>query len=112
MQRIEAIIKPFKLDDVKKRLFDLGVKGMTVSEVHGFDRGGEQREGYRGLGDPTDFVPKVRLVIVLDDQQVDDVVNGLKASAHTGEVGDGKIFVSPVTTVVRIRTGECDSEAL
>ena len=112
MQRIEAIIKPFKLDDVKKRLHDIGIRGMTVSEVRGFGRTGGKREVYRGSAYTVDFVPKSRLVIVVDDKQVSQVVDNLVAAARTGEIGDGKVFVTSVTSVIRIRTGERDVEAL
>lgn len=112
MQRIEAIIKPFKLDDVKNRLHEIGIKGLTVSEVRGFGRTGGKREVYRGSAYQVDFVPKVRLVIIVDDKMVTQVCDTLVSAARTGEIGDGKIFVSPVTTAIRIRTGERDSEAL
>jgi nitrogen regulatory protein P-II 1 len=112
MQRIEAIIKPFKLDDVKNRLHEIGIKGLTVSEVRGFGRTGGKREVYRGSAYQVDFVPKVRLVIIVDDKMVAQVCDSLMAAARTGEIGDGKIFVSPVTTAIRIRTGERDSDAL
>jgi nitrogen regulatory protein P-II 1 len=112
MQRIEAIIRPFKLDEVKRRLHDLGIRGMTVSEVRGFGRTGGKREVHRGSAYQVDFIPKIRVMIVVHDKQVVDVVEGLVAAARTGEIGDGKIFVSPVATTIRIRTGERDVEAL
>jgi nitrogen regulatory protein P-II 1 len=112
MQRIEAIIKPFKLDDVKTRLHELGIKGLTVSEVRGFGRTGGKREVYRGSAYQVDFIPKVKLLIVVDDKVVTQVCDALIAAARTGEIGDGKIFVSPVTTAIRIRTGERDNDAL
>ena len=112
MQRIEAIIKPFKLDDVKKRLHDIGIRGMTVSEARGFGRTGGKREVYRGSAYQVDFVPKVRLMVVVDDKQVTEVTDSLIAAARTGEIGDGKIFITPVTSAIRIRTGERDLEAL
>jgi len=112
MQRIEAIIKPFKLDDVKSRLHELGVKGLTVSEVRGFGRTGGKREVYRGSAYQVDFIPKVKLLIVVDDKMVSQVCDALIAAARTGEIGDGKIFVSPVTSAIRIRTGERDNDAL
>jgi nitrogen regulatory protein P-II 1 len=112
MQRIEAIIKPFKLDEVKKRLHEIGIRGMTVSEARGFGRTGGKREVYRGSAYQVDFVPKTRVVVVVDDKQVTEVVDALVAAARTGEIGDGKVFVVPVTSVVRIRTGERDTEAL
>ena len=112
MQRIEAIIKPFKLDDVKTRLHELGIKGLTVSEVRGFGRTGGKREVYRGSAYQVDFIPKVKLLIVVDDKMVTQVCDALIAAARTGEIGDGKIFVSPVTSAIRIRTGARDSAAL
>jgi nitrogen regulatory protein P-II 1 len=112
MQRIEAIIKPFRLDDVKKRLHEIGIRGMTVSEARGFGRTGGKREVYRGSAYQVDFVPKVRLMVVVDDRQVTEVTDALVSAARTGEIGDGKIFVTPVTSAIRIRTGERDSEAL
>jgi nitrogen regulatory protein P-II 1 len=112
MQRIEAIIRPFKLDEVKRRLHEIGIRGMTVSEVRGFGRTGGKREVHRGSAYAIDFVPKIRVMIVVHDKQVADVVDGLVAAARTGAIGDGKIFVSPVSTTIRIRTGERDVEAL
>jgi nitrogen regulatory protein P-II 1 len=112
MKRIEAIIKSFKLDEVKDRLYQVGARGMTVSEVRGFGRTGGKREVYRGSSYTVDFVPKVRIQIVVDDDVVQPIVDAILASARTGEIGDGKIFISPVADVIRIRTGERGPEAV
>ena len=112
MKKIEAIIKPFKLDDVKDRLREIGVQGMTVSEVKGFGRTGGKKEVYRGSAYVVDFVPKVRNQIVVKDEMVKDVVEALMAVARTGHIGDGKIFVTPIEEVIRIRTGERGEDAL
>jgi nitrogen regulatory protein P-II 1 len=112
MKRIEAIIKSFKLDEVKDRLCQIGAHGMTVSEVRGFGRTGGKREVYRGSSYTVDFVPKVRVQVIVDDEMVHAIVEGIVAAARTGEIGDGKIFISPVADVVRIRTGERGMEAV
>jgi nitrogen regulatory protein P-II 1 len=112
MKRIEAIIKSFKLDEVKARLCQAGVQGMTVSEVRGFGRTGGKREVYRGSAYTIDFVPKMRIQIVVDEEMVHPVVEAILSSARTGEIGDGKIFISPVADVIRIRTGERGFEAI
>jgi nitrogen regulatory protein P-II 1 len=112
MKKIEAIIKPFKLDDVKDRLREIGVQGMTVSEVKGFGRTGGKKEVYRGSAYVVDFVPKVRIQIVVKDEMVKDVVEALMNVSRTGHIGDGKIFVTPVEEVIRIRTGERGEDAL
>ena len=112
MKRIEAIIKSFKLDEVKDRLYQVGARGMTVSEVRGFGRTGGKREVYRGSSYTVDFVPNVRIQIVVDDDMVQPIVDAILASARTGEIGDGKIFISPVADVIRIRTGERGPEAI
>ena len=112
MKRIEAIIKSFKLDEVKARIFQVGARGMTVSEVRGFGRTGGKHEVYRGSSYTVDFVPKVRIQIVVDDEMVHPIVDAIMSSARTGEIGDGKIFVSPMTEVIRVRTGERGHEAL
>ena len=112
MKKIEAIIKPFKLDDVKDRLREVGVQGMTVYEVKGFGRTGGKKEVYRGSAYVVDFVPKVRIEIVVKDDIVRDVVEAITAVARTGRIGDGKIFVTPVEEAIRIRTGERAEDAL
>jgi len=112
MKKIEAVIKPFKLDEVKERLSEIGVEGMTVSEVKGFGRSGGKREIYRGAEYIVDFVPKVKLEIIVRDEQVHEVIDSVLEAAKTGKIGDGKIFVTPVEEVVRIRTGERGPSAL
>lgn len=112
MKKIEAIIKPFKLDDVKDRLREIGVQGMTVSEVKGFGRTGGKKEVYRGSAYVVDFVPKVRVQVLVKDSMAKDVVDALCAVAKTGQIGDGKIFIEPVEEVIRIRTGERGEDAL
>ena len=112
MQLITAIVKPFKLDDVKDALKAIGVQGITVSEVRGFGRQGGHTETYRGAEYNIDFVPKVRLEIVVNDSQVDAVVDAIKSAATTGKIGDGKIWVSNINRIVRIRTGEEGSDAV
>ena len=112
MKKIEAIIKPFKLDEVKEALADVGVLGLTVTEVKGFGRQGGHTETYRGAEYRIDFVPKVRLEIVVDDADVQGVIDTIARSAQTGKIGDGKVWVSPVELLVRIRTGERDADAL
>jgi nitrogen regulatory protein PII len=112
MKLITAIIKPFKLDDVKDALKAAGITGITVEEVRGFGRQGGHTETYRGAEYKIDFVPKVSLSIVVEDDAVDDVVDTIVTSAATGKIGDGKIWVSPVDRLVRIRTGEEGSDAI
>ncbi|MDY6843909.1 MAG: P-II family nitrogen regulator [Thermodesulfobacteriota bacterium] len=112
MKKVEAIIKPFKLDEVKERLTELGVHGMTVSEVKGFGRQKGHTEIYRGAEYVIDFVPKIKLEIVIGDDLVSKVVETIEKSARTGKIGDGKIFVFPVEEAIRIRTGERKEEAL
>jgi len=106
MKKIEAIIKPFKLDDVKDAVTKVGVLGMTVSEVRGFGRSLGQREVYRGAEYVVDLIPKLKLEVVVNDDQVESVVEAIVAAAFTGKIGDGKVFVIPVEDAVRIRTGE------
>ncbi|NOQ94111.1 MAG: P-II family nitrogen regulator [Methylophaga sp.] len=106
MKKIEAIIKPFKLDDVREALSDIGVTGLTVSEVKGFGRQKGHTELYRGAEYVVDFLPKIKLEIVLADEQIESCVEAIIKAAHTGRIGDGKIFVTPVEQVIRIRTGE------
>lgn len=112
MKKVEAIIKPFKLDEVREALGAAGVQGMTVTEVKGFGRQRGHSELYRGAEYVVDFLPKVKLEIVVDDQQVHQVVESLENAAKTGRIGDGKIFVTTVEEVVRIRTGERGPAAL
>jgi nitrogen regulatory protein P-II 1 len=112
MQLITAIIKPFKLDDVKSALKDLGVSGMTVDEVQGFGRQRGHTEVYRGAEYTVDFVPKVRVEVLADDADVDRLVDAIVAASRTDKIGDGKVWWSPVGGVVRIRTGEKGSDAL
>lgn len=112
VKKVEAIIRPFKLDEVKEGLSDLGVQGMTVSEVKGFGRTGGKKEVYRGSAYVVDFVPKVKVEIVVPDDIVRQVVDIIVSHARTGRIGDGKIFVFDVQEVVRIRTGETGPGAL
>jgi nitrogen regulatory protein P-II 1 len=112
MKKIEAIIKPFKLDDVKEALTGIGVIGMTVSEVRGFGRQKGHTELYRGGEYTVDFLPKIKIEVVVPDSLVDKVAGVLAGAAKTGNIGDGKIFVHPVDTAIRIRTGERDESAL
>ncbi|MFN2353189.1 MAG: P-II family nitrogen regulator [Desulfopila sp.] len=112
MKKIEAIVKPFKLDDVKDALDGRGVHGMTVSEIKGYGRQKGHREMYRGAEYVLDFVPKVKIEVVVAGDRVDEVVDVLRKAAHTGKIGDGKIFVLPVERVVRVRTGEQDGDAV
>ena len=112
MKKVEAIIKPFKLDEVKESLSEIGVHGMTVSEVKGFGRTGGKKEVYRGSAYVVDFVPKVKLEIIVPEESVRQVVNAIVEAAKTGRIGDGKIFVTPVDEVIRIRTGETGEDAI
>jgi nitrogen regulatory protein P-II 1 len=112
MKKIEAIIKPFKLDEVKDALAEVGVQGMTVTEVKGFGRTGGKKEVYRGSAYVVDFVPKVKIEVVVPDELVHDVLDAIEKSAKTGRIGDGKIFVVPIEEAVRIRTGERGKEAI
>jgi nitrogen regulatory protein P-II 1 len=112
MKKIEAIIRPHKLDEVKDRLRQIGVAGMTLSEVKGFGRTGGKTEVYRGSAYVVDFVPKVRLEIVVKDSLAADVVQAIAAEAKTGKIGDGKIFVTNVEEALRIRTGERGEDAI
>ena len=106
MKRVEAIIKPFKLDDVREALSDIGVTGLTVSEVKGFGRQKGHTELYRGAEYVVDFLPKIKLEIVLAEDQIEACIEAITKAAHTGRIGDGKIFVTPIEQVIRIRTGE------
>ena len=112
MKLVTAIIKPFKLDDVKAALETLGVLGLTVSEVRGYGRQKGHTEVYRGAEYTVDLVPKVRIEVLVDDLEVDKVVDTVLESARTGKIGDGKVWVSPVDSVVRVRTGERGADAL
>ena len=112
MKKIEAIIKPFKLDEVKEALQDAGIQGLSVIEVKGFGRQKGHTELYRGAEYVVDFLPKVKIDVVLDDDQVDAAIEAITDAAKTDKIGDGKIFVSPVEQAIRIRTGETGSEAL
>ncbi|QAR33379.1 P-II family nitrogen regulator [Geovibrio thiophilus] len=112
MKKIEAIIKPFKLDDVKEKLTEVGIRGITISEVKGFGRQKGHTELYRGAEYVIDFIPKIKIEVVLPDEMVDDAVNIIMESAKTGRIGDGKIFVTSIDQIVRIRTGETGEEAL
>ncbi len=112
MKLIQAIIKPFKLDDVREALTEIGVTGMTATEVKGFGRQKGHTELYRGAEYVVDFLPKVKLELVINDEQVDMAIETIQKAAHTGKIGDGKIFVMPVEQVVRIRTGEQGRDAV
>jgi nitrogen regulatory protein P-II 1 len=112
LKKIEAIIRPFKLDEVKIALVNAGIVGMTVSEVRGFGRQKGQTERYRGSEYTVEFLQKLKLEIVVDDDQVDMVVDKVVEASRTGEIGDGKIFISPVEQTIRIRTGEKNLEAI
>ena len=112
MKKVEAIIKPFKLDEVKERLAEIGVHGMTVTEVKGFGRTGGKKEVYRGSAYVVDFVPKVKVDVVVPDNLVNDVIDAIEKSAKTGRIGDGKIFVTPIEEAIRIRTGERGKDAI
>ncbi len=112
MKKIEAVIKPFKLEDVKDALAEIGITGMTVSEVKGYGRQKGHSELYRGAEYVVDFLPKIKMEMVVDDAMVDQVVNTVVEAARTGKIGDGKIFISDINKIIRIRTGETDSDAL
>ncbi len=112
MKKIQAIIKPFKLDDVKDALTEIGVKGMTISEVKGYGRQKGHTEIYRGAEYVVDFIPKVKIEIVVSADMVDLVVDTIRDTANTGKIGDGKIFVIPIERIVRVRTGEEDHDAI
>ena len=112
MKKVEVIIKPFKLDNVREALSDIGITGMTVTEVKGFGRQKGHTELYRGAEYVVDFLPKVKIEIVIAEEQLEQCIETVKNSAHTGKIGDGKIFVSAIEKVVRIRTGETDKDAI
>ncbi|MCK4944906.1 MAG: P-II family nitrogen regulator [Alphaproteobacteria bacterium] len=112
MKKIEAIIKPFKFDEVKEALHEVGVQGMTVMEVRGFGRQKGHTELYRGAEYVVDFLPKIKIEVVVENEQVDDVIEVIQNAASTGRIGDGKIFILPVENVIRVRTGERGKEAI
>ncbi len=112
VKKVEAIIKPFKLDDVREALSDIGITGMTATEVKGFGRQKGHTELYRGAEYVVDFLPKVKIEIVVSESQTDACLDAITEAARTGKIGDGKIFVTPVGKVVRIRTGELDEDAI
>ncbi|MEP0944419.1 MAG: P-II family nitrogen regulator [Rhizobiaceae bacterium] len=112
MKKIEAIIKPFKLDEVKEALQEVGLQGITVLEAKGFGRQKGHTELYRGAEYVIDFLPKVKIEVVVNDDQVEDAIEAIRKAAETGRIGDGKIFVSPIEQAIRIRTGETGAEAV
>jgi nitrogen regulatory protein P-II 1 len=112
MQKIEAIIKPFKLDEVKEALNQIGIQGITVSEVKGFGRQKGHTELYRGAEYVVDFLPKIKVEVVVQDEMVEKVTDAIQTSANTGRIGDGKIFIIPIAEAVRIRTGERGGDAI
>jgi len=112
MKKIEAIIKPFKLDDVRSALTEVGITGMTATEVKGFGRQKGHTELYRGAEYVVDFIPKVKIEIILEAERVEQCIEAITSAARTGKIGDGKIFVSDVARIVRIRTGETDNDAI
>jgi nitrogen regulatory protein P-II 1 len=112
VKKVEAIIKPFKLEEVKEALSNAGIKGLTVSEVKGFGRQKGHKELYRGAEYEIEFLPKLKLEIVVSDGELETVIEAIASSARTGRLGDGKVFVSPIEEVVRIRTGEIGEEAI
>jgi len=112
LKKVEAIIKPFKLDEVKEALNEIGIQGITISEVKGFGRQKGHTELYRGAEYVVDFIPKIKLEIIVSDSILPQVIEAIEKSAKTGRIGDGKIFVTPVEAVVRIRTGETGEDAL
>jgi nitrogen regulatory protein P-II 1 len=112
MKKVEAVIKPFKLDDVKEALHEIGIQGLTVTEAKGFGRQKGHTELYRGAEYVVDFLPKVKIEVIMEDQMVERAIEAIQQAAHTGRIGDGKIFVSPIDEVVRIRTGERGPDAI
>jgi nitrogen regulatory protein P-II 1 len=112
MKKIDAIIKPFKLDDVKEALNEIGIQGMTISEVKGYGRQKGHKEIYRGAEYIVDFIPKIKIEIVVEADRTDEVVEKIRQAANTGKIGDGKIFVTPVEEAVRVRTGETGKDAI
>ncbi|MGZ8370901.1 MAG: P-II family nitrogen regulator [Caulobacteraceae bacterium] len=112
MKKVEAVVKPFKLDDVKEALQDIGIQGMTVSEVKGYGRQKGHTELYRGAEYVVDFLPKIKIELVVGDDQLQGVIDAITTAARTGKIGDGKIFVTDVSEVIRIRTGETGPHAI
>ncbi|MFO8083140.1 MAG: P-II family nitrogen regulator [Desulfobacterales bacterium] len=112
MKKIEAIIKPFKLDEVKEALNEIGIKGMTITEVKGYGRQKGHKEIYRGAEYVVDFIPKTKIEIIVSTDQVEQVVETIQKSAKTGKLGDGKIFITPIENAVRVRTGETGKDAI
>jgi nitrogen regulatory protein PII len=112
MKKVEAVIKPFKLDDVKEALNEIGIQGMTISEVKGYGRQKGHKEIYRGAEYVVDFIPKIKLEIIVEAKWVDQVVEKIQQAAHTGKLGDGKIFILPVEEAIRVRTGEKGKDAI
>ncbi|MGB5684952.1 MAG: P-II family nitrogen regulator [Candidatus Electrothrix sp.] len=112
MKKVEVIIKPFKLDAVKTALNEIGIKGMTISEVKGYGRQKGHTEIYRGAEYKVDFLPKIKVEIIVEAEMVDKIIDVVVEAARTGKIGDGKIFILPVEKIVRVRTGETDSEAI
>ncbi len=112
MKKIEAIIKPYKLEEVKEAIMELGIMGMTISEAKGFGRQKGHKEIYRGAEYTVDFMPKIKIEVVVDTAMVQDVINAIIKTANTGQIGDGKIFVLPIEKAIRIRTGEENENAL
>ena len=112
MKKVEAIIKPFKLEDVKDALSEMGINGMTITEVKGYGRQQGHTELYRGAEYVVDFLPKIKIETMVKEEDVDDVINAIVNAARTGKIGDGKVFVSSIDKAIRIRTGEEDDEAL
>jgi nitrogen regulatory protein PII len=112
MKKIEAIVKPFKLDDVKEALNEIGIQGMTISEVKGYGRQKGHKEIYRGAEYVVDFIPKVKIEIIVESDWTDKVIETIKTAAYTGKLGDGKIFVFPVEQAIRVRTGETGEDAI
>ena len=112
MKKIEAVIKPFKLDDIKESLNEIGIQGMTIYEVRGYGRQKGHKEIYRGAEYVVDFIPKIKIEIVLEADRVEQVVQSIREAANTGKIGDGKIFVIPVEEALRVRTGETDADAI
>jgi nitrogen regulatory protein PII len=112
MKKIEAIVKPFKLDDVKEAILELGISGMTITEVKGFGRQKGHKEIYRGAEYVVDFLPKIKIETIVPTEMLSRVVEAIKKNAYTGQIGDGKIFIIPVEKAIRIRTGEEDEDAI